>query len=463
MSNSAGFTINWRDVNFRKFILSVAIAIAAYIFFPESMLEPARRVASIFILAALLWAFEAVPLFATSILVVLLQIFSLSIFKKGLILEKVSYSAFLEPFGSPIIILFFGGFILAKALNKYGIDRFIATKLLSMTGNKPYSLMAGFMFTTAFLSMWMSNTATTAMMVAMVMPLLAQLEEDDPFRTGLLLAIAFSASIGGMGTPVGTPPNAIAIGILANAGIQVDFISWMKMAIPLTALLLVIISWLLIKMFPPKRKAINFNITSTPLTDTDTKLTIIIAVVVIILWLTSGLHNIPSAVIALLGAGVFAVTGLLNQKDLNSINWDVLILMWGGLALGKGMEVSGLAEYIVALPLFQQSGLVLIILFCLLAVFLSTLISNTATANLLIPIVMVIPGQSTVMLATTIALCCSLAMALPVSTPPNAIIFSSNMLKSKDMFKAGIIISIVSVFIIIIGFKFVITNALGLE
>ncbi|VAX35853.1 Sodium-dependent anion transporter family [hydrothermal vent metagenome] len=446
-----------------KAVLIIIFATVAYFFAPPSILEPARRILFVFIIASLFWAFEIVPLYATSMLVVLLEIILLCRPGGVLGMDESGYKVFLLPFASPIIILFFGGFVLASAFQKYAIDKFIATHLLKLFGNKPYFLMLGFMLTTALLSMWMSNTATTAMMVAMILPLLKQLDKNDPFRTGLILAIPFAANIGGMATPVGTPPNAIALGILADYGIHLTFIAWMKMAVPLSILLLGGTSILLYTMFPSHNKMLNFNIPKIEIIGAKTKGTMLIAVITILLWLTSGLHGIPSAVIALFAAGMFSLTGLLNQDDFKNINWDILILMWGGLALGKGMQISGLTDWVVSLSIFQQQGFILVAVFCLLGVVLSTFMSNTATSNLLIPIVMVIPGESSIMLATTIALACSLAMALPVSTPPNAIAFSTNMLKSKDMLKAGTIVSLVSVIMIILGFKFFITRAFGLE
>lgn len=453
----------WSNPRSFKALLVVIVAAIVYFFAPPSMLESARRVLFIFIIAALFWAFEIAPLYATSMLVIILEILLLCRPGGVLGMEKTHYKEFLLPLGSPIIILFLGGFVLASALHKYEIDKLIATRLLGFFGNKPYFLMLGFMLTTASLSMWMSDTATTAMMIAMVMPLLKQLDEKDPFRTGLILAIPFSALIGGMGTPIGTPPNAIAVGILADHGINITFISWMKMAVPLSVALLFGVSVLLYLMFPSQNKKLSLNISKTKITGDRAKGTMIIAGITVLLWLTSGIHGLPSAVVALLAAGLFSLTGLLNRDDFNNINWDILILMWGGLALGKGMQISGLTNWIISLPLFQHEGFILIAVFCLLGVILSTFMSNTATANLLIPIVMVIPGESNIMLATTIALSCSLAMALPVSTPPNAIAFSTNMLKSKDMVKAGALISLVSVVIILAGFKIFITKAFGLE
>jgi len=442
---------------------TVAFALLVYFILPSSLLEPARRQSFIFVIAALFWALEIIPLYATSILVITMEIFLLCRPGGVLNMGPTGYTAFLVPFGSPVIILFFGGFILAQAMRKYALDQIIALKMLQVFGQKRFNLMLGFMFATAFLSMWMSNTATTAMMVAMVFPLLKQLDPSDGFRTALVLAIPFAANIGGMATPIGTPPNAIAIGMLAERGIFLGFVGWMKMAVPLVIILLFFVAFLLYVSFPQKKGPLNLQLTlNQPIGRRSFHAAAIVALTVL-LWLTSEFHKIPSSVIALLAAGLLATSGLLDRDDFKVIDWDVLILMWGGLALGEGMEMSGLTKWIVELPLFQQHGIYLVVVFCLLAIIVSTFMSNTATANLLIPVVMVIPGESKVLLATMVALSCSLAMAMPISTPPNAIAFSTNMIKSRDMLKTGVVVSLVSLLIILVGFKLVITKAFGLE
>ncbi|MCA9405472.1 MAG: DASS family sodium-coupled anion symporter [Candidatus Omnitrophica bacterium] len=448
---------------FLKASIVMILALCAYFMAPASMSEPSRRVFFIFVFSALFWALEIIPLYATSLLVILLETFFLCRPGGVMNMDSGGYKVFLLPFGSPIIILFLGGFILACAMQKYHIDRIIARRLLKLFGNKPYMIMLGFMMSTAFLSMWMSNTATTAMMIAMLLPLLKQIDPADPYRTGLILSIPFAANIGGIGTPVGTPPNAIAIGILANKGIYLSFISWMKMAFPLAVILIFVTSVVLFVMYRPKTETIQLNIEFQKSFDRETKMAMTIALLTVLLWLTSEIHKIPAAIIALTAAGLFAALGLLDRDDFKTIDWDVLVLMWGGLALGKGMEISGLTQWIVDLPLFEHTGFVLVAVFCLFGLLLSTFMSNTATANLLIPIIMVIPGENNILLAATVALSCSFAMALPVSTPPNAIAFATNMIHSKDMLKAGALVSILSLLAVLLGFRFIVTAAFGIK
>lgn len=444
-----------------RVVIAMALATAAYFFLPAE--EPAKRVAFIFVFAAVFWALEIIPLYATSILVVLISIFMLSRPGGVLGMDRAGYKQFLVPFSSPIIILFFGGFVLATALNKYGIDRLIAQRLMSVFGKRPLWIMVGLMFTTAFLSMWMSNTATAAMMILMVRPLYELLDKDDPFRRALVLAIPFGANIGGIGTPVGTPPNAIALGILGQQDppIYLSFMKWMMMAVPLAIILLIATSAILFFMFRPKHKEVDLEIKSEALIGFRAKMVMAIGIFTVLMWLTSEFHKIPEALVGLLAAGIYAATGLLNKDDFKNLDWDILILMWGGLALGLAMGISGLSDWIVGLSIFDQSGIMLFTVTCMMAIFMSTMMSNTATATLLIPVIILLPGGDPVMLTITVALSCSFAMALPVSTPPNAIAFASNIIRSQDMFRAGLAVSVISLIVLLMGYNYILPLIFG--
>ncbi len=442
-------------------LLASLAALAVYLALPQSCPEAARRTAAVFILAAFFWAFEIIPLFATSFVVILLLIFSLS--KPGGILgmDENGYQIFLLPLSNPVIMLFLGGFVLAKIMQKYAVDRVLVTRLLRFFGDKPYFILLGFILTTGFLSLWMSHTASTALMLAIIMPVVSRLEEDDAFKKALVLSIPFAANIGGIGTPVGTPPNAIAIGILAEEGIRIRFLSWMMMAIPLALVLLLIASVILYFMFPAKHKKLLISFGSEETLKPHAKGAIAIAVLTIVLWLTSTWHKIPESVVSLLSVGLFAGLGFLKREDINSIHWDILILMWGGLALGRAMEVSELGKWIVGLPFFDTQGFALVATFCLLTVLVSFFISNTATANLIVPLAMSIPGANKLLLAVIVALSCSFDMILPISTPSNALAFSTNAISVKDMLKSGILIVLIAVFFILAGYNFFIARVLS--
>lgn len=444
-------------------LLSLAAAGSAYFFLPAGCSEPARRMAAIFIIAAFLWATETLPLHATAFLIVLLEILLLTGHRGVSEQPDIDYHVFLTPFSQPVIFLFLGGFILAVAVHKYDLDREIAARLIHIFGKSPLRLMMGFMVTTAFFAFWMSATATTAMMLILIRPLLSQSGENDPFRKALVLAIPIGARIGGLCTPVGTPPNAIAVGILEDKGIHLGFLSWMAMGFPLALIMFFVSGFVLYGLFKPRRTEASFTLAPSASIGSQGRFVVAVSLATILLWLTSALHKIPEAVVSLAAAAVFFGANLLDRNDLKRIDWDILILMWGGLALGEGMEISGLTAWIIGFPLFAGNGLGLMAAVCLFAMALSTFMSNTAAANLLIPLAVSIPAENPAILAVAVALACSFDVPLPVSSPPNAMAFSTGVVSVKDMLKAGIPITLVAITLIILGSKLIIGVVFSLK
>ncbi len=443
------------------FLIAIAAAFAAYLFLPAGCPEPARRASVIFIVAAFLWAFEIIPLHATAIVVVLASIFLLAWPGGVLEMDNNGYQIFLAPFANPIIMLFFGGFVLAAALHKHHIDEWLVQKLIRIFGTKPFWLLLGFVMTTGFVSMWISNTATTAMMLTMITPILADERNSPKFKTALALAAAFAANVGGIATPVGTPPNAIALGILSDRSIHVSFLQWMMMAFPLAVFLLAATSVTLFWMFGRNQKNVFIPEIQGAEINLKSKSAAVIGLLTIILWLTSTWHHIPESVVALLAVGLLSSFQLIDHDDLKGIGWDILILMWGGLALGRAIEISGLGKWLVTMPVFSAEGHILIIAFSLLTVFLSIVMSNTATAGLVIPIAMSVGTADPVVLAVVIALSGSFDMILPVSTPPNAMIFSTKAVRSVDMLKAGAAVSVIALILLLAGYPFFIERFLS--
>ncbi len=424
----------------------------------------ARRAAGIFIFAAVFWAFEIMPLYATSLGVVILEI---------LVLAQPPERAaigYLKPFASPVIMLFLGGFLLSRAFQKHGLDRRIAVLFLSFFGRKPYGVLLGFMSATAFLSMWISNTAAAALMLAMIQPLRGGLEKDDPFRKALVLGIAFAAAFGGIATPVGTPPNAILLGLLARHGIHVDFFQWMQAALPLAVLVTLISSGVLYRFFPPRKTTLDFNLTAA---DSSLSLqgrgkpahrgggegrlgkkqfaVLALAFLTVVSWLTAGATGIPEGVSALACGAVLVGVRLLDSHDFRSIEWDILVLMWGGLALGDGMEASGLARWLVSLPLFSHQGILLALIFLVATVFLSTFMSNTAAVNLIVPLVLSFGGSQALMLAVLVTIASSFDFPLPMATPPMAMAYGTGELRVREMLRAGAVITVAANILLMAG------------
>jgi sodium-dependent dicarboxylate transporter 2/3/5 len=295
-------------------LLSVAGSIGLYLLLPVGCPEPARRMAAIFLIAAFFWASEAIPPHATSFLVVLMEILFLTVRGSALGITGVDYRLFLNPLSQPVIFLFLGGVVMAAVLCKHGLDKELVERFLRIFGKNSFTLMMGFMMTTAFFSFWMSGTATAAMMLILIRPLLPQIDESDPFRKALVLSIPFGARIGGLCTPVGTPPNAIAVGILEEKGIHLGFLSWMTMGIPLALIMLVITGLVLYGLFKPHRREVSLNLPSDTPVSANGRLVLAIAIVTIFLWLTSGLHKVPEAVIAIGACASFFGWRLLDRS-----------------------------------------------------------------------------------------------------------------------------------------------------
>lgn len=440
-------------------LFGLIIALLSYLFLPESCPEAARRTFAIFIIAAIFWAFEVFEPFITSLLIILLLIFSLAKPDGVMGMGKNGYITFLIPFSSPVIILFFGGFTLAAALRKYKVDLFIIEKFLGKTRDNPHVILIKVILITAFLSMWISNTVTTVIMLGILTPYFSLTPINENFRKALLLAIPFSANIAGITTPIATPSNAIAIGLLNTYGYHISFLEWMMICIPLALILLAIEYIILATIFPSGNEIERLDLPNENLTAKGIWV-LGVVLVMIMLFVSSPIHEIPEALIALLCTGTLTAFGFLNRNDIKEIDWDVLILMWGGLALGIAVEKSGLAHWIVNLsPIFQDKNYAIIV-FSLLTIVISIFMSNTAVASLILPLGLGIEGIDKTLFAVTIALVCSFGMIFPISTPPNALAFATGKISTKDMAKTAILIVSLSLAIILLGYQIVIPTIL---
>jgi len=444
--------------------ISLLIALIGYLvpWFIEipGLSEAGHRLLSIFLLAVILWVTEAIPLFATSSLVILMLVLTMSDasedllwggaegFKSGAAPDYASYFATLA---SPVLILFLGGFFLANGAAKFGLDKNLAALMLRPFGNRPSRVLLGLMLITGFLSMWMSNTATTATLMAVVLPLIHRLAPQDRLRAALALGVPFAANIGGIGTPVGSPPNAISIAALGDSG-SVTFSQWMVFAVPLTIVLLVLTWLVLLFCFRSETTSLEFSLKTSWVKTRPAWIFYATAAVTIGMWVTESLHGVNSFIVGLLPVTVLLSTGVINTREFRSMEWDVLWLVAGGIALGRGVAVSGFDAWVVGLidwqdipPMFVGGVL------ALAALALSTFISNSAAANLLAPMAVAIATSTDsgpVAAVAYVALACSLAMSMPISTPPNAIAYASGAIRTPDMAKAGLLIGMVGIAIV---------------
>ena len=436
-------------------------------FFGIDALTPVQqRVITLFVFAALMWMFEIVPNWTTSLLVIVLSLLTVS--DKGLSFlckpeygTLVNYKSLMSAFADPVIMLFLGGFVLAIMASKYGLDVTLARVLLKPFGKKPKMVLLGFLIVIAVFSMFMSNTATAAMMLAFLAPVLKALPENETGKVGLALSIPVAANLGGIGTPIGTPPNAIAIGALENAGYQIGFATWMSRMIPYVVVM-ILIAWVLLQLFFPfKSDKIELKIEAkSHKWNWKDYVAWITFFVTILLWVTESLTGINSNIVALIPLAVYTCTGVFGKDDIKEINWSVLWLVAGGFALGTGLNKTGLAATLInAIPFSTMNVVVVMIIAGLLCYFLSNFISNSATAALLVPILIVVGtamadpaaannaqfmalGGMNAMIPF-IAVCASIAMLFPISTPPNAIASSTGLVKTAQMTKVGIIIGVI--------------------
>ena len=424
-----------------------------------------QRTIAIFAFATLMWVLEAIPAWCTSVVVVVLLMFttsdsSLWFFREGIPAEELgkltSYKSIMACFADPIIMLFIGGFILAIAATKTGLDSMLARVMLKPFGTQSRFVLLGFLVVTGVFSMFLSNTATAAMMLTFLAPVLKALPADGKGKIALALAIPVAANVGGMGTPIGTPPNAIALKYLNDPegmNLNIGFGEWMAFMIPFTIIVLVIAWLLLLKLFPFKQKTIVLDIKGEAKKDWRSIVVYITFAITVLLWVTDKVTGVNSNVVAMLPVAVFCAIGVIDRRDLEEISWSVLWMVAGGFALGVALNETGLATHMIqAIPFDTWSPIVVIVGSGLICYAMANFISHTATAALLVPILAVagmsmqenlasLGGVSTLLIGVAIG--SSLGMVLPISTPPNALAHATGMIKQNDMAKVGLIMGIV--------------------
>ncbi len=426
----------------------------------DGLTELQKRVVALFFFAAAFWIFEPIPIYATSILIIILELILIS--DSGLVYLRgegeafgtlLSYREIMATFASPVILLFLGGFFLAAAATKYRLDQNIARVMLGKFGEEPKWVLLGIMCLTAVFSMFMSNTATTAMMLAILIPVLRILPANDKGRTGFVIAVPIAANLGGIGTPIGTPPNAIALKFM-NGGDAITFGEWMAFGVPFVAITIVIAWALIILMFPTGLKKVKLTIEGS--FNKSTKAIIVYATfaVTILLWLLDFILGMNTYAVALIPVGVFLSTGIINKEDLKTISWEVLWLVSGGIALGLAIEETGLANLLInSIPFESLNPYLVVVLASLTGFFMANFMSHTASANLLLPLlaalgtsiqgIEAIGGTKAIVLCATFAI--SLGMTLPISSPPNALAHATGEFNTKDLAKVGFSTGVIGV------------------
>ncbi|WP_425404240.1 SLC13 family permease [Hwanghaeella sp.] len=453
---------------------------------PGGMSEDAWAVAAVAGLMAVWWLTEAVPVAATALL-------PLALFP---LLGQGSMKAVAAPYANPLIFLFMGGLMIALAVERWGLHRRIALAVLTRTGTRPRQLVAAFMAVAAGLSMWISNTASTIMMLPIALSVIAIVlradRHDDsaadpagnaapPFAKALLIATAYGASMGGVATLVGTPPNALLAGfVTANLGITIGFAQWMALGLP-TALVMLLLGWLILtrvvfrlgtEALPGAADAIRREAHALPEMSKAEKRTLAVFLATAALWIfrpvLQGVEVLAVPLAGLSDAGIAIAAGvalfcipvdlkkrefLLNWEWARKLPWGVLILFGGGLSLAEQVSASGLAAWIgESLTVFQALPLFAIVLILTaVIVFLTELTSNTATTATFLPVIAALAtaiDAPVMMLLVPAALAASMAFMMPVATPPNAIVFSGGQLTIPDMARAGFLVNVTAIAVI---------------
>ncbi len=470
-------------------LLGIVLALAFYFFNPFSLKDDAAKAVAVAILMVVWWVTEALPMPAVALVPLVLH----PLLKLGTI-EEASKS-----YSNPVIFLFMGGFMLGLAIQKWNLHKRIALQIVKLTGTSGDRIILGFIIATGFLSMWLSNTATTMMMFPIALSVIAVMKEHEKpgpgfvnFSLVLMLVIAYASNIGGMGTIVGTPPNAAFVGFIEKKyGYTVQFLDWMLLCTPLALFLLAALYVVLTKWLFPNRiknsKEANVFIHQEVkalgrLTGAE-KRVLIIFLATAFMWITKDLINelnlfkLDDNMIAIIGAlALFAtpsgnrkegkVIMILDWEDTSKMAWGILLLFGGGIAMAGSLEKVGVMAQIGSwLAGFSHSGgFTLVFLIVVISIFLSELMSNVAQVIVLAPVLAALADalhMDPLLLGIPMTLAASAASMMPMGTPPNAIVFASGYIRLRDMLKAGFVMNIVSIIVITLFCWFLLPMIMG--
>ncbi len=429
-------------------LLTIGALIAAPLFFVESPLH--ARVIAVAAICLFVWICELAPPFVPTLL--LWTLVPLVLWPVD---NRFSLSTALTWAVDPVMALFFGGFTLGVAAEVHGLDKRLAAFALRLAGRSFSLFLLVIVLITAFFSMWLSNIAAAALVLACLRPVLREFHDDHMLRRTLLIGVALGADFGGIATPIGTGPNAIAIASLAPT-LHISFVDWMIFAFPLT-IGMIILGYLTL-LFRARSETQEWAARDPKLIErlaADHKKTsafgerafLLILAATVLLWLTEPLHKIPAAVIALASAASLFLSGILKKKDILRIDWSTLLLIAGGITLGRLLEQSGLVKEISANVPFSEMNITLsLFVICFATALLSALMSNTATVVLLIPLATaIIPAPSTAIL---VAISASFGIPFVIGTPPNAMAFGEGGVKFGDLFWPGLLLMIIGCLIV---------------
>lgn len=445
-----------------SFLVVACLVLYVWISLTSSFPPEQRAVLFLFLMAIGLWITEAVPAFAVGLLIMGYLVFALG--TPVFLSTPMNVQPYLNTWSSPVIWLMLGGFFMAEGLSRTGLDRKLFTIAIKPAGTQPSHVLLAVMLTSAIASMFISNTSTTVLMIGAVLPLVRQAGRKEPFAKALIVAIPLSASVGGMGTIIGSAPNAIAAGAAAEFGQSIDFVQWMIVGVPVS-LVLVLIAWqVLLRLYPSSMAEFKLDLSREEEPELpgkrDRVIVATLSIVTVGLWMTTPLHGIHVAAISLVPIVGLTMAQVLGAADVRGLPWDTLMLVAGGLSLGAAVVDSGLAARLATwlefLTVLNLDALVFGAL-ALVTVLLSNFMSNTATVSLILPVALALmPGRELEM-CLILGLSASCALLLPVSTPPNAVAFSTGEIKTGDLRAGGILIGLAGP-VLIVGWVLAISS-----
>ncbi len=423
----------------RRLIWWIGALLAAAISWALPVAGDARIVLAILAFSMVLWVSETIPLAITALLASLLLI---------LIARREPTEVFAAYF-DPVIVLLLGGFFLGVALSKHGLDVVLAAAVTRKAGSRPALVLLAIMGTTASFSMWISNTASTAIMLPIALGIVAaDTNGRDNLARTLVLGVAFSANIGGIATPIGTPANPIALRFLTDAGAPITFFGWMARALPLAALMVAAAWLILLRVYPLGDAALDAPPGGAKRLTREQRLLLATFLLTVALWLTTDLHGVSAAVVAVVPIVLLALLGLVDDADIHKVGWPTLLLIGGGLALGDAVVASGLDGIfggVVANVVGDRVGFVVFLAIATAGLIMTVFSSNTAAAVIMVPMVITLalawgmPLEGITMLA---AVALSLDFLVPVGTPPNAMAYGTGHVNVRQMAQAGALISV---------------------
>ena len=440
----------------RKFIfffLSLFLAVGVtWLVREPSFTEAQTYVLFLLVLSVGLWLTEAVPPFSVGILIMGFLGYSLG--NEKFISNPEDVHIYVNTFSSSVIWLMLGGFFLASAMTKTKLDIDLIQFTLKVCGASPKWILFGLMAVTMVASMLISNTATTAMVVAALMPLLRKLGKKSTVSKAMILGIPIAATTGGMGTLIGSPPNAIVAGALVSTGESIDFSTWILYGFPVAIVLTFLAWWVLVKIFMKEAEPMKSVVSKDEQTHAASwqRWTVILIMsTTILLWLTTPLHNLSASAVSVIPLVFLPLTRMLTGEDIRAMGWDTLLLVTGGLSLGISLQHTGLLDlYATRIVGLNVPDLVFYFLLAYATMLFSNIMSNTATSTVLIPLGMAILPHNQIEIAMIIGLSASTALLLPVSTPPNAIVYSTGFIKQKDFRIGGLLIGLVGPALIVL-------------